>query len=289
MTYLKAENLYYLGPEGSNSHYAQEKFTKEIGLVVKNKVGLTTIKAALKALDSDKNSVAVLPIENSLEGIVRETIDNLIRLNDNDINIMAEYVFSINNCLLAKTTDRSLIKTVTSHPQALAQCSEYLDRNFPNVLKKDETSTSAAAKKLAESDDVSVAVIANEMAAKLFNLNILDEPINDEKDNKTRFILLGRGSTKQTGLDKTSIAFATKNESGALFQVLKVFNDYQLNLSYIDSRPSKKNLGEYVFFIDFEGHKEDEKVKNALRDLQSYVHFLKINGSFEIYKRITSN
>lgn len=285
MTYLKAENLYYLGPEGSNSHYAQEEFTKEIGFVAENKIGLTTIKSALKALDNDKNSVAVLPMENSLEGIVRETIDNLIRLNDKYIQIMAEYVFSINNCLLAKTNNKSLIKIIASHPQALAQCSEYLDKNFPNAFKREETSTSAAAKKLAESDDVSVAVIANEMAAELFGLNILDEPINDEKDNKTRFILLGRESTQPTAFDKTSIAFATNNEAGALFQVLKVFNDYKLNLSYIDSRPSKKNLGEYVFFIDFEGHVKEENVKNALKEINKHVHFLKVNGSFEIYKK----
>lgn len=285
MTYLKAENLYYLGPEGSNSHYAQEEFTKEFGFSAQNKVGLTTIKAALKAIDNDKNSVAVLPIENSIEGVVRETIDNLIRLNDKDIQIMAEYVFNVDNCLLAKTQDKSLIKTITSHPQALAQCSDYIAKNFPQAITREETSTSAAAKKLAQSSDTSVAVIANEMAAKLFGLIVLDKSINDEKDNKTRFILLGRESTKPTGSDKTSIAFATNNESGALFQVLKIFYEYQLNLLYIDSRPSKKNLGEYVFFIDFEGHREDEKVKNAFRDLHSYVHFLKINGSFKIHKK----
>lgn len=285
MTCFNIENLYYLGPEGSYSHFAQEAMVEEFNIQLKNKKSLPTIRSVLKAVDSDKNSFAVLPIENSLEGIVRETIDNLIRLEDVSINIIAEFILPINNCLLSKAQYKSSVKTIISHPQALAQCSEYIANNFPNAYLVEETSTSAAAKRVVEHQDTSYAAIANEMAAKLFNLNILEKFINDEKDNKTRFILLGRETTKSTGFDKTSIAFSTKNESGALFQVLKVFNDHKLNLIYIDSRPSKKNLGEYTFFIDFDGHIEDERVKKALNDLRNFVHFYRLNGSFARYKK----
>ena len=186
---------------------------------------------------------------------------------------------------MSKSGDKSKIKAIISHPQALAQCSDYIERTFGNVNLIEETSTSAAAKRVKESEDDSVAAIANETAAEIFNLKIVEKSINDEKDNKTRFIMLARKTTKPTGFDKTSIAFSTKNEAGALYQVLKVFGDYNLNLSYIDSRPSKKNLGEYTFFIDFEGHVEDDKVRKALEAVKEHVHFFKINGSFKRYKK----
>lgn len=278
-------NIYFLGPEGSYTEQAKNIFMKEFFVIVEKQYSLHTIKSVLKSIDKDSNSIAVLPVENSVEGIVRETIDNLIRLKDDSIKIISECILPVNHCLLAKSRDISGIKTIISHPQAIAQCLDFINRDFPTANIIEDVSTSAAAKRVSDSDDLSIAAIASEYAASLFGLDILQKNINDENDNQTRFIMLGRDFTYSTGFDKTSIAFSTKNEAGALYKVLKVFSDFKINLLYIDSRPSRKNLGEYTFFIDFEGHVQDNNIKNALGSLSQFINFYKLNGSFKRYKK----
>ena len=280
---IETQTIYFLGPEGTNTHKSLKLFVEDFEIKYNSIQPMITIKSVIRAIDEDKNGIAVVPIENSIEGIVREAIDNLIRVEDNNITIMGENVVSVNNCLLSKERTTEKIKTILSHPQALAQCANYLDKNFPNADLIKETSTSAAAKKLLELDS-SYAAIANETAAEFYNLNILDVNINDEPGNKTRFILLGRKPTKPTESDKTSIAFATKNRAGALFKVLDIFNKYKINLLYIDSRPSKKNLGEYNFFIDFEGHINNPTSELAIKEIKEHVSFYRFNGSYSIYK-----
>lgn len=281
---LNIDKIYYLGPNGSYTHKALELFVSDLNIKCENQQALKTIKSILKSVDENEFSYGVLPIENSIEGIVREAIDNLIRVEDANLKIIAEVILPVNHCLLSKSNDKSTIRTVISHPQALAQCSNYLDENFSNLHILEETSTSAAAKRISDLDET-YAAISNEMASKFFNLNILDTSINDEKDNKTRFLLIGRQELKPTGTDKTSIAFSTKNTAGALFKVLNVFNEKEINLLYIDSRPSKKNLGEYNFFIDFEGHINDKKIKEALSEIVPLTSFYRFNGSFPVYKK----
>lgn len=285
---LKASKIYYLGPNGSYTHKALEEFKEDFGIKSDTQEALKTIKSIINAVDKDKTSLAVIPIENSIEGIVREAIDNLIRVEDSDVKIVGEVVLDVNHCLLSKSKDKSTIKTVISHPQALAQCANYLDDNFSNLHILEERSTSAAAKRVSEKNE-NYAAIANEMAAKFYHLNILDSSINDEKDNKTRFILIGRFDTPKTGEDKTSIAFSTKNTAGALFKVLDIFNKYHINLLYIDSRPSKKILGEYTFFIDFEGHIQDETIQKAISEIIPLTGFYRCNGSFPAYKKVTAD
>ncbi len=284
---LKVNKIYYLGPDGSYTHKALEEFKADYKIEYVSQEALKSIKSIINLVDDDKSSLGVIPIENSIEGIVREAIDNLIRVKDSDIKIIAEVVLPVNHCLLSKAKDKSAITTVISHPQALAQCSNYLDRNFSNLHILEERSTSAAAKRIAEKDET-YAAIANEMAADFFALNILDTSINDEKDNKTRFILIGRFETAQSPDSKTSIAFSTKNTAGALFKVLEIFNKYQINLLYIDSRPSKKTLGEYTFFIDFEGHIKDETIQKAISEIIPLTGFYRCNGSFSVYKKVTA-
>ena len=277
---LNADNIYYLGPQGSYTHKALSLFVQEFNIKSEEYTPLRTIKSVLKKVDADRSSLGVFPIENSIEGIVRESIDNLIRVEDSDLKIIGEIVLPIDHCLLSKAKDKSLVKTVISHPQALAQCANYLENNFDEIAILEETSTSAAAKRVIQLDET-YAAIANETAADFFKLNIIDTSINDEKDNRTRFVLIGRKCFEPTGSDKTSIAFSTKNISGALHKVLGVFDKYKLNLLYIDSRPSKKNLGEYMFFIDFEGHIEDVEVQKAIIELEDLVTFYRFNGSYK--------
>lgn len=281
---LEVKNIYYFGPDGSYTHMAMNRFMEDNNVKYTDLIPLKTIKNILKTVDSDKNSLGIFPIENSIEGIVREAIDNLIKVKDNDLKIIGEIILPISHCLMSKSNDINTVKTVISHPQALAQCSDYISRMPNEIHILEETSTSAAAKRVSVLDNT-YAAIANEVAAEIFNLNILDTSVNDEKDNKTRFLIIGRNKTNSTGDDKTSIAFATKNVSGALCKVLNVFDKHGINLVYIDSRPSKKFLGEYNFFIDFDGHIEDLNIKNAINEMKPLINFYRCNGSFKKYKK----
>ena len=283
MTDIFYENIYYLGPDGSNAQNAMFKFLEICNIKVKNKIPQKTIKSSLDSLINDNDSVCILPIENSIEGIVRETIDNLLKIKDNRIKIQGELSIPIKHLLLSKSNDINTMNKIISHPQAIAQCSNYLYENFKNAEIKDVSSTSYAAQKVSIENDITLAAIANETSAKIFNLNILSSDINDEKDNQTRFYILGRQELNKTSKGKTSIIFSTKNESGALCEVLKIFSKHNINLTYIDSRPSKKKLGEYLFFIEMDGFDIDEKINIALNEIKTYVDFMKVLGSFSIY------
>lgn len=283
MNIFEAENLYFLGPEGTYAHSAMQKFVKNLDIKAKNIIPVFPITAVFKAIEKDKSAIAVLPIENSIEGIVRETIDNLVKLEDKNFKIVAETVIPINHCLMSKSTDKADIKEVISHAQALGQCSGYLCKNFPNVRITPAASTSEAAKSLQDKDKTHAAIAA-EVAANLYGLNILDRNINDVLDNKTRFILLARGERPSTGYDKTSIFFSVNNEPGALFNVLSIFNMYKINMLFIDSRPSRKKMGEYNFSIDLEGHQTDAKVEAALNLASEYTGNLIVTGSYPSFK-----
>ena len=284
MTEVKVENLYYLGPDGSNAQSAMLKAVDLCKINAENKIPKKTIKTVLNSLEHDISSFCVLPIENSIEGIVRETIDNLLKISDSTIRIQGEISLPIRHVLLSKSNDKSKIKKIISHPQALAQCSKYLYKNFPDIEIGDVSSTSYAAQKAAISEDGFLAAIANSACADLFGLNIIDNDLNDEKDNQTRFYILGRQSLNEKPNGKTSIILSTKNHSGALCDVLKIFAKHNINLTYIDSRPSRKKLGEYLFFMEFDGLEDEPKNKTALEELKKYVDFIKILGSFGVYE-----
>lgn len=276
----KIRKLLFLGPNGSYSDFAKNKFIDAFKLNCVS-TNLKSISSVIKAL-KDENSediVAVIPIENSIEGIVRETLDNLSSLKKEGIKILAETTFDIEHALVGygKISD---IKVIRSHPQALAQCKQFIHANFPDTLTEEATlSTSAAVKSLSDKDK-SVAAIGSVDCAKMYNIPIIKSDINDEENNKTRFILLGKFLAPQTGKDKTSITFSTENKAGALSKILTILDTYEINMSYIDSRPSKKELGEYVFYIDFEGHILDEKVQMAFADIKQFVKMFYIIGSY---------
>ena len=284
MALISEKNIYYLGPDGSNAHCAMLKFLKVCNISVENKIPQRNIRTVIDCEVKDLQALCVLPIENSIEGIVRETIDNLLKVKDSDIQIRGEISLPIRHLLLAKTTNINDIKKIISHPQALAQCSSFLHEKFKNAEIQEVSSTSYAAQKVSTSNDNTIAAIANEESARIFNLNVLSSDINDENNNLTRFYILSRKNFDKTQNGKTALAFATKNESGALCKALQVFDKYSINLTYIDSRPSKKKIVEYEFFVEIEGYREDEKNKNAISELSSYTEFVKILGSFQVFK-----
>lgn len=274
------KELLYLGPDGSYCEAAKNQFVNLIPTKNLVQKPFATVKSIIEYVQNNENAAAVVPIENSIEGVVRETMDNLMNIKDTDVQITAETVIPVNHCLVSKAGSIKKIKKIISHPQALAQCQNFISKYFENGIEQiEKASTSKAAQELTQLDE-SYAAIANQRTAELFKLNLLSKNINDEKDNKTRFILLSRAGTTPADSDKTSIAFATKNQPGALVKVLNVFDSLNINLLYIDSRPSKKNLGEYVFFADFEGHIKDELSQKVLDLIKLNTNYIKILGSY---------
>lgn len=281
MSFLSSvEKIAYLGPGGSYTEIAKDIFCERYGFNAYQEP-VKTIKSVLEFVDNTPNSVGILPIENSIEGAVRETIDNLIRTKNENIKILSEFVMPIKHCLLSRTTELYSISGVISHPQALAQCQNFIHNELPRNLSIIEvTSTSEAARKL-EEYNLTYASIGSEKTAEIYNLNILKDNINDDPDNKTRFALIGDFETPKTQNDNTTLAFSTENKPGALLEVLEIFHDYGINLSYIDSRPSKIKFGEYTFFVDFDGHISEEKFARVIEEVKKHTQYYRLVGSYE--------
>ena len=278
------KNIYFLGPKTSYTDFAKEQFITSFEIKNYEEKPIRTITAIFSELNSNTESLAVLPIENSIEGTVKETIDNLIKIENDDIKIIGETVVSIEHCLITFAKDFSQIKKIKSHPQAISQCYDYIYSKFnDNIVLESESSTANAVKSLTV-DQPQVAAIGNKYSAQYYNMPILDTNINDEKFNQTRFILLGKAlQNRITDSDKTSIMFATENESGALCDVLTILKENEINMTYISSRPSKKSLGEYTFYIDFDGNIFDTKISKALSKILRHVKSFKHLGSYSKY------
>ncbi|MGN1153981.1 MAG: prephenate dehydratase [Candidatus Gastranaerophilaceae bacterium] len=275
--------IYFLGPKTSYTDFAKEQLIKQFELEDYVEKPMRTITALVSEINNwkNKNNLAVLPIENSIEGIVKETIDNLSKIKDENIKIIGETVVSIEHCLITYSKDFSGIKTIKSHPQAISQCYNYIYTKFQdNINLESESSTANAVKKLSYQDK-SIAVIGNKFSAQYYNKPILDININDENFNQTRFILIGLPEQKTiTENDKTSITFSTANKPGALCDILSIFKENNINMTYISSRPSRKSLGEYSFYIDFDGNIYDSKISNAISKVLQNVKTFRHLGSY---------
>lgn len=262
----------YLGPEGSFSEEAARKVSAD------GYVPFPTIPKLLKAFWNREVDKVVIPIENSIEGTVVPAIDSLINGNGNSFVIEREIKLPIKQNLIGIGHELSKIKTVISHPQALAQCANFTEEL--GVKTEGSSSTSAAVKQVAEEQDSNFAAIGTERAAIIYGLRIIRRDIQDSDNNITRFLVLGHEINVQTGTDKTSIMFETNNRPGALLRVLEVFDALDINMTNIVSRPSKIELGEYIFWVDIDGHQLDEKVNVALKQIERRTNFLKIFGSY---------
>lgn len=270
------KTILFLGPLGSYTDIAKDKFIKHFNIDCEIKA-FDSIYKIIRTLDAENSEdfFAVIPIENSIEGIVRDTQDNLIKLAEKNIRIVAETNLKINHSLIGYGTKEEA-KIITSHPQALAQCRDFIYENWKDSIELAPVlSTSKAVSSLMK-EHREVVAIGSEYCAKLYNVPIIESEINDEKNNTTRFVLLGKVRPKLSDCNKISITFSTENKPGALNKVLNIIEKYGLNMSYIDSRPSRKKLGEYVFYIDFEGHIDDSKATLALTEIQPYVSMFEI-------------
>jgi prephenate dehydratase len=236
-----------------------------------------SIAQTLKAVARGELDLAVVPVENSVEGSVTMTLDTLWQLDR--LQIQWALVLPISHALLSQASAIAAIHTVYSHPQALAQCQDWLEQHLPSAQLIPTNSTTEALQHL--NDDVTVGVISSQRASELYRLPILACPINDQPDNCTRFWVLGLQPS--VGGSHTSLAFSVRaNTPGALVKPLQVFADRAINLSKIESRPTKRSLGDYLFFIDMEADIRDSAVQSALQALVSYTETLKIFGSYDI-------
>ena len=261
----------FFGPAGTFTHMAARD---TFGLAVRY-VEAQTIAGVFDAVSRGAATYGVVPIENSTEGGVTFTLDCLL---DTDLKIRSEVELEVEQCLLARHTDLGKIERVYSHPQALAQCRAWLAQNLPRAQLVMSPSTSAAARE-ASADDGSAAV-ASRLAAELSNLEVVRTSIQDRARNATRFVVLAQTDAPPTGHDQTSIVFSTPDERGALRRVLEIFDEEDINLSRIESRPAGDELWQYVFFTNLAGHRTEQKVARAFERLADQCEMVKVLGSY---------
>ena len=269
-----AARLAYLGPEGTYSEQAAIDYDPD-----SERVAFSAIPLVVAAADKGEVEEAIVPIENSLEGTVTFTVDLLI--HESNLKIKGEVVVPIHHCLLAEPGIRlDQIEVVYSHPQALAQCRGYLTRNLPQAESVASLSTAGAVTDMRESRYLSAA-ISSRRAAEIFNANIVDANIEDVSNNQTRFVVLGESDSGSTGKDRTSICFDFPHDSpGVLYDTLGELARRGINMIKIESRPDRRSLGQYVFLIDLEGHREDEIIRDALEGIRSRTSMFKVLGSY---------
>ena len=261
----------YLGPEGT---YTQTAAQKHFGHSVSLKP-LAAIDEIFREVEAGSADYGVVPVENSTEGAINHTLDMFIR---SPLKICGDVELQIHHQLLASADDLERINSVRAHQQALAQCREWLDTNLPGVERL-AVSSNAEAARLAHAD-ASVAAIAGDAAAEMYDLNILASNIEDDPNNTTRFLVVGRQAVGPSGNDMTSLMVAVHNKAGALYSLLEPIARHGVSMTKIESRPSRISKWDYVFFVDVEGHVEDENVAAALKELQTEATLLKVLGSY---------
>lgn len=272
LSFQKKLGIAYLGPEASFTHLAGIKnFGRQAQYISVKSIG-----DVFNEVEKGRADYGVVPVENTTEGMVNYTLDMFM---DSDLRICAEVLLEIHHNLAARVT-LDKVRKIYSHTQTVAQCRDFLEEKMSNIKIVEVESNSRAAQ-LAQRDLKSAAIVST-VAAELYNLNILVPRIEDMANNYTRFLVVGKNDAAKSGQDKTSILFSIKDRVGALYDMLLPFRKANLNLTKIESRPTKKKAWEYVFFIDFIGHREDENVRSALAELEKSCLFLKILGSYPL-------
>jgi prephenate dehydratase len=267
----------YLGPAGTNTEVAALRLYDGIELVP-----MPAIPAVARAVQAGDVDGGVVPIENSLQGSVTDTVDELI--HDAGIAVCAEIVLPIEHCLMVKEgLERAAIRVIYSHPQSLGQCRRYLERSFPGARTEAALSNAEAVAIALRTPEA--AAIGPARAAEIYGAQILERGIEDSTVNKTRFIVLAAEGAAPTGDDKTSIAFAVAHDRpGTLVSVLHEFSDRGINMTKIESRPSREELGVYIFLVDIEGHRDEPMVAQALAAVKEQAAFFKVFGSYPAWR-----
>ncbi len=262
----------YLGPEGTWTHHAS---IKKFGHSVTHSPQ-PNISDVFDQVARRRSDYGIVPIENSTDGAVFHTLDLFV---DSPLHICAQILLRIEHSLMA-AIPRQEIKTIYSHPQALGQCRNWIAKNFPNAELVEVSSTTKAAEIARDNASAGAAAVGSPLAAELYSLTLIEESIQDRATNTTRFLVIGEKTCPPTGNDRTSILFAINDRPGSLVKALQAFDHLHINLSKIESRPSKRKDWEYIFHVDLAGHHEDGNVEKALAELASHCSFIKILGSY---------
>jgi chorismate mutase / prephenate dehydratase len=266
----------YLGPEGTWTHQAAiSKFGHSVEYIPQ-----ANFADVFECVTRSEASYGVVPIENSTEGAVAHTLDLFV---DSPLKICSQILMRIENGLMANIS-RDAIKTLYSHPQVFGQCRNWILKNLPKADWVEVSSTTKAAKIAAERSHEGAAAMGGPLAAQMHNLTMLDAGIQDNSNNTTRFLVIGEKTCPPTGNDRTSLLFSVKDEPGSLVKALQSFEAQSINMSKIESRPSKRREWEYFFYVDIAAHAEDDKVLRALSQLSNHCSMIKILGSYQDVK-----
>lgn len=261
----------YLGPEGT---YTQGAVVKGFGHAVRT-MDVKTVADVFRVVEESRAHFGVVPVENSSEGMVGVTLDCFL---NTDLKVCGEVSLPICHQLLSHADGLSKIKTIAAHPQALGQCRDWLTRYLPDVETRPMLSNAEAA--ILAQGDSTVAAIASEVAGKLYELKTIASGIEDEKGNATRFLIVGKQDYSASGDDKTSLVISAPNTVGSLYSLIQPFSKYNIDMTRIESRPSRKNNWDYIFFIDVIGHQEDESLTKALEEVKQKSAYFKLLGSY---------
>ena len=264
------QKVAYLGPRATFTHMAcMQKFGSSAQYIPVN-----SIKDVFSEVERGRANFGVVPIENTTEGVVTHTLDMFI---DSNLLIYGEILQEVSHHLMSKSGVMEEGKH-HSHPPAIAQCRTWLETNLPNVPLLEVASTARAAELCMENPFV--AAIASELAAQLYGLKVIKARIEDNMNNMTRFLILSQKPPERTGKDKTSLMLSVKDKVGALYDLLRPFASHGLSMTKIESRPSRRKAWEYIFFVDIEGHIEEERVKKAVEEITGRCLFMKVLGSY---------
>ena len=266
----KSLTIAYLGPEATFTHQAAiRRFGSSLRYAAQK-----TIADVFAEVSKNRADYGVVPVENSTEGVVTHTLDMFV---DSELKIVAQIVLPVQQCLMSKSP-RAKIKKLVVHPQSLAQCRGWLQKNLPQV-ELIETSSNARSAELSAKEK-NTGAIGGVLAAEKYGLDVLEQDIQDNAANATRFLVLGRQCSPPTGADRTSLMVSISDKVGALHHALAAFRRYKINLTKIESRPSKRKAWEYFFFIDCDGHQHDRKVAKAMESLAGECSLVKVLGSY---------
>ncbi len=261
----------FLGPETTFTHQAAMTKFGHGALYLPQQ----TIGDVFDVVERGQALYGVVPVENSTEGSVTHTLD---MFTDSTLKISAEINMPIHHNLLSRCTNKNEIKVIYSHPQVFGQCRRWLHMNMPDVHLQEVTSTTEAAARCLREDNAGA--LAGSLAAERYKLLVLEENVEDYAGNLTRFLVLGSETPERTGDDKTSILFVVRDRVGALYDSLRPLSAHKVNLTFIESRPSRRKNWEYYFFVDFLGHITDSEIQQALEELAEHCQFVRILGSY---------
>ena len=271
-----------LGMGGSYSEIAKDKLFKAYDLFLYQR-SLNSIKECIEYVDEFSNAIAILPVETSYKGIIRETVDNLILTKNENIQILAETNVPVNDCILSKTTEFYSIMGLIANPNALAKCKKFVKDEMPRQLNVVMAESMDESARLLSNYNLTYSIIGTHKTAELYNLNVLKEHIEDDKDNNRRFIVIGDGQTQPTGKDKTSIVVFINDRPGVLMEILQIFVKYHINITQINSKMVNNMSVEQAVFIDFEGHKLDENVSKLLNEISQACNCIRVIGSYSTF------